>query len=374
MYRADAAYCGTYGCRSCGQRDSLGDMKWAFPSGATQYASPWQIQGSDFPITDSASARLEFLVRYAVLAPSTHNSQPWLFRVRGEALELFADRSRSLPVCDPHDRELTISCGAALGFARLAAHNFGRETHIDLLPSPRNPDLLARLRFGISRPPSSGEARRFRAIPERHTARRPFTTDPVADDRIAHLRDLVFEPGIALTVTADRTRHEQIGDLVAHADRRQMTDRSYRRELAQWVRSSRASRADGMSVASFGICDRLSRSMARVMEWLDIGFATAAKHQRLTEQTPWLGLLTSERDDERSWLRTGMALADILLEATADGIACSFLNQPIEVPELRPRLASIFGTDGSPQMLIRLGRTENTTAAARREPRHVIGG
>lgn len=349
-------------------------MKWAFPSGATQYASPWQIQGSDFPITENSDAKLEFLVRYAVLAPSTHNSQPWLFRVRGEALELFADRSRALSVCDPHDRQLTISCGAALGFARLAARNFGREAHIDLLPSPRNPDLLARLRLGIALPPNAAEARRFRAIPDRRTARRPFSADAVTDDRIGRLRDLALEPGITLAVTADRARHEQIGSLVARADRLQMTDPAYRRELAQWVRSNRASRADGMSLASFGLADRLSRGMARLMEWLDIGFLTAAKHQRLTEQAPWLGLLTSEQDDERSWLRIGMALADVLLEATAGGIACSFLNQPVQVPELRPRLASIFGTGGTPQMLIRLGRAGNVAAAARREPRHVIGG
>ncbi len=340
---------------------------------ATQYASPWQIDGSDFPITDSCNAKLEFLVRYAVLAPSTHNSQPWLFRVRGEALEFFADRSRSLPICDPHDRELTISCGAALGFARLAARNFGREAHIDLLPSPRNPDLLARLRFGGAHAPSSTEARRFRAIPDRHTVRRPFTTDPIVDDRIAHLRDLIFEEGIAFVVTAERTCHERVGNLVGHADRLQMADPSYRRELAQWVRSNRTSRADGMSLASFGLSDRLSRILARLMERLDIGFASAAKHQSLTGRTPWLGLLTSEQDDEQSWLRTGMALADILLEATAGGIACSFLNQPIEVRELRPRLPSIFGTIGFPQMLIRLGRTEGTAIAARREPRHVIG-
>lgn len=349
-------------------------MTYGNRSIVAQYASPWQINGSDFPITESPGARLEFLVRYAVLAPSTHNGQPWLFRVRGEALELFADRSRSLPICDPHDRELTISCGAALGFARLAARNFGREAHIDLLPSPRNPDLLARLRFGLTLPPSSAEARRFRAIPDRHTARQPYTTDPVANDRIAHLRDLVLEPDIAFTLTADRSCHEQVGNLVAHADRLQMADPFYRRELAQWVRSSRASRADGMSLASFGLSDQLSSIIARLIEWLDLGFGTATKHQRLAEQTPWLGLLLSERDDEQSWLRTGMALADILLEATAGGIACSFLNQPIEVPASRPRLGPIFGTSGLPQMLIRLGRTANTAIAARREPRHVIGG
>ena len=54
------------------------------------------------------------LIEQAVRAPSSHNTQPWLFRDREGAVEVHADRSRALPVNDPHDRELHISCGAAL--------------------------------------------------------------------------------------------------------------------------------------------------------------------------------------------------------------------------------------------------------------------
>jgi len=50
----------------------------------------------------------------AVQAPSSHNSQPWRFRVREAEIELWADTSRQLHVVDPDARELTISCGAAL--------------------------------------------------------------------------------------------------------------------------------------------------------------------------------------------------------------------------------------------------------------------
>ena len=46
------------------------------------------------------------LIEQATRAPSSHNTQPWLFRVSAEAVEVHADRSRALPVNDPHDREL----------------------------------------------------------------------------------------------------------------------------------------------------------------------------------------------------------------------------------------------------------------------------
>ena len=80
-----------------------------------------------------------------VLAPSSHNTQPWWFRVGEDTVELFADRTRSLPVNDPFDRELTISCGAALTNLVVAARAGSLEPQVDVLPDPGEPDLLARV-------------------------------------------------------------------------------------------------------------------------------------------------------------------------------------------------------------------------------------
>ena len=46
----------------------------------------WYISESDFPYDGSARDKLRFLLRYALLAPSPYNTQPWLFRIEGERL------------------------------------------------------------------------------------------------------------------------------------------------------------------------------------------------------------------------------------------------------------------------------------------------
>jgi nitroreductase len=69
---------------------------------------PFVAALDEFPITGSVEARLRAAVKYAVLAPSSHNTQPWLFRVAPGDSELYADRSRGLPVVDPRDRELVM--------------------------------------------------------------------------------------------------------------------------------------------------------------------------------------------------------------------------------------------------------------------------
>src|SRR5262245_66630038 len=75
---------------------------------------PWTVSEAGYPATGQPSEKLRFLLRYAILAPSGHNTQPWLFRLRDQRLQVYAERARALPVVDPEDQELTISCVASL--------------------------------------------------------------------------------------------------------------------------------------------------------------------------------------------------------------------------------------------------------------------
>lgn len=65
-------------------------------------------------MTDYWREKAGSMIQRAVMAPSSHNTQPWIFRVSDWAIDLWADRTRCLPVNDPEDRELAISCGSAL--------------------------------------------------------------------------------------------------------------------------------------------------------------------------------------------------------------------------------------------------------------------
>lgn len=71
--------------------------------------NPRTIVETDFPAEAAPAQQWCFLLNYALLAPSEYNTQPWLFRVQGDSVEILADHSRRLPVVDPDDRELLIS-------------------------------------------------------------------------------------------------------------------------------------------------------------------------------------------------------------------------------------------------------------------------
>ena len=119
------------------------------------------------------------LLSHAIQAPSSHNTQPWLFRISAGAIDLFADRTRALPVNDPEDRELTISCGCALMNLRVAAAAEGLASLVRLEPDPDEPDLLASIRFSPMADASLDEAALAPAIGQRRTYRKRFAEQGV---------------------------------------------------------------------------------------------------------------------------------------------------------------------------------------------------
>lgn len=309
---------------------------------------------------------LQLMAEFAHLAPSTHNAQPWFFTVANGALEIVANRGRSLPICDPHDRELTMSCGAAVQFAWLAARNLGFECAVELLPDRRNPDLFARLRLGGQKGPSWQDQRRFAAIPDRQTNRSTFRAATPAQGRtVERLAAVAAEYGQSLRSISRCTLIDQVAALTARAERIQMADPLFRREFGQWVRPRPSQ--DGMPMETLGYAGLWSRGLAALIGRINLGRLTARKHEERIRSASWLCLLASPEDDPRSWLECGRALAEILLELTANGLMASFANQAIQVPRLRAELAGIFSEPELPQMLIRVGIGERVEGAPRRD-------
>lgn len=326
----------------------------------------WNVTEASFPAKGTPAERLAFLVRCAILAPSEHNSQPWAFHIVGDTLELLADRSRALPVVDPQHRELTISCGAALYHLELAARRFGYRADVSLLPDQRrHRDLLARLSLHVSAPPTDEERALFEAIPRRHTNRQPFQPKPMPPELLPRLVDAARAHGSWL-VPIDADHRQRAAELVMEADRRQGADARFRRELAAWIHPNRTSAHDGVPGYGFGFSTVASYLGPFVIRTFDWGEEQARHDDELAEHAPALVVLGTERDDKSAWLQAGKALAHVLLAATTANVSASFLNQPIELAELRPHLSELLGRPGLPQLMFRLGYGPDVLATPRR--------
>jgi hypothetical protein len=191
-------------------------------------ADPRAVAESDFQAAGTPAEQWCFLINYALLAPSEYNAQPWKFRVQDSRVELYADSSRRLPVVDPEDRELLISCGAACLNLRLAARHFGYQVQTDCLVLDDQPDLLARLRFGTKEPATSEEDQLFAAIVHRQTNRSFYEDRGVPEDVLDNLQEQAGREGTWLQLVQENQTRKTISDLIVAGDRRQWADTRFR--------------------------------------------------------------------------------------------------------------------------------------------------
>jgi len=98
----------------------------------------------------------------------------------------------------------------------------------------------------------------------------------------------------------------------------------------------------------------------------------AGDRDKIVNGSPLLAVMSSRDDDPANWIDTGRALARVLLTLTASGATASYLNQPIEVETLRPRLGDVAGTRRVPQLLMRFGYGPATGPAVRRPVDEVL--
>ncbi|MBM3876788.1 MAG: nitroreductase [Verrucomicrobia bacterium] len=324
-------------------------------SAATTPIEPWNLHAEDFPLNAPVGRQLRFLLQYAVLAPSGHNTQPWLFRVKGGTADLLADRSRSLPVLDPDDRELVISCGGALLNLRVAMRHFGFAPEVELMPDPSNPDLLARVRLGERRVSVEEEKPLFSALLQRHTNRAPFENKPLPGTLLKLLRAEAFSEGAWLHVVEGELDRLKLAAMVAEADCLQWAHKQFRREIAAWVHPNGSASRDGVPGSAKGFGDLASLASPLVIRTIDAGSNRAARDRDIALASPVLAIIGTDSDTPAAWVASGQAMQRVLLRARVEHVWASFLNQPVEIPELRGRLSDLVGRTGFPHIILRLG-------------------
>jgi hypothetical protein len=318
------------------------------------------VREADFPVTGSSEEKLRFLLNYAVLAPSNRNTQPWLWRIDGDMVELYADHSRALPVDDPNDRQLILSCGATLLHLRVAIRHFGYKEQTWTFPDPEEPDLLARVQVGEEASALAEEDELFTAMSRRHTNRYAFEDRDLSASLTHELRKEAGRESAWLLFIENTGVKAELIDLIAGSDRLQGQNAPFLQETASWIRPDPSTRADGIPhrALGWGLLSHYAH---------DWGEAQASKDQLLTWSAPVLAVLGTDDDTPRGWLAAGQALARVLLRASASGVQASFFNSPVEVITMWPQLYHALGRAGFPQMILRLGYpTQETGPTPRR--------
>lgn len=310
----------------------------------------WNNNEHDFPHAGTGRAKLTFLLRYAILAPSSHNTQPWKFKITAEnAIEIYADESRRLKIADADKREMFVSIGCALENLLIAAEHFGYDTEVEYFPRENDEEFAARIGFTHNpKPRRTRKAQLFESIANRSTFHGTFASAPISLSILQEINAYVEDKGINLFLTTSEPIRHRIDDLTARSDAVQFADPRYRDELAHWI-----------GQGAFGTSWLLSQLGSLAMSYLNLGDYISKNDAGVLRSAPVMGLLTSYYDDRRSQIKAGQAFERIYLAARKEGLGVRPMSQLCEIPKSREELKNIVGLPRNhPQQPFLLGYAE----------------
>ena len=320
----------------------------------------WAVSAADFPHEGSLGERARFLLRYAILAPSSHNSQPWRFAVDGDTVSVHADESRWLESADPDKRELDISLGCAVENLCVAAEHFGVGTEVTY-PAAEDHETPITVHLDASGGTLPREAALFDELTARTTNHHPFTDAAIPTDVRDRLRESIHETDVRLAFVTAADPKAGVAELQARADEALMADPDYRRELGHWV-----------GIGALGQSWLLARIGQVAITHFDLGRREGQKNSQLIDHAPAIAVFSTPDDSRRARIRVGQAFERVALMATVEGIAVHPMSQTLERPEWRSELADALDLSGKPQHLVRLGYPTNTDEHPPRWPLEAV--
>ncbi len=309
--------------------------------------------------------QLRFLLRYAVLAPSTRNTQPWRFTVEGNRVLVYPDLSRNHRIADDDRRELYLSLGCAMENLFIAAEHFGFRHRTVYAPRAiaKNPAAVITLHPG-GKLAEERVSLTLEAVIDRGTTHARFADGTVSDEEMQALRRCLADPDLDLCLVTDPERRDEVERLHLEAHRLSLSDPAFRHELAEWVGAGGISSSWAVSRVGQAMMD--SDGVAHFFAQLD---ASAIR------STPLLALISSREDDPASQMRSGQLLERIWLTAEVRGLGLQPLSAALEVPELRARLSDTMGASLRwGQQLVRIGHKRSAARhrSTRRELAEVL--
>lgn len=309
------------------------------------------------------------LVRYATLAASSHNTQPWKFKLERGGIAILPDLSRRCPAVDPDDHHLYASLGCAAANLLLAAEAAGLAG--DVVHDAAQSGLCVKLERATPR-----RSALFDAIPKRQCSRSAYDGTPIPASMLRLLEESGHGSGVSVTLLTDKGRKEQIAEYVAAGNSAQFGDAAWGKELQSWIRfnAGEAVRTgDGLYGPVMGSPD--------VPRWLGMMFmrlAFSAKRQSRKDfghirTSAAIAVFVSEIDDKPHWIEAGRCYQRFALQATALDLCTAFINQPVEVPALRREFAGYLGVGtGRPDLVVRIGRGPEMPRSLRRPVEQVL--
>ena len=316
----------------------------------------WNLSQESVPI-NGQSELLRYLIRYAVLAPSSHNSQPWEFTVFDGGIGVYLSSSRMLPIGDPENRLSLISVGAAIENILTATRALGLKAEVSLEKAPGDSRIATILISGM--PTQEHNNKLLDAITYRVSERGMYKNTPPSIQFIKQIKEKGQFPMTNLFIIDNEDQKLHLAEEVIAASIRLMDNVAFRRELSLHVLPNSSAKAVGMPASGMGIPDLVSYLVPFLLRTFNMQRLSKNKDlMTLTKGSPALFIITTKDDSLESKLQAGMQFEYISLLATMQEMRTAVWGAAT-VDEVAPKkIQRMLGTREIPQLFFRVGYPE----------------
>lgn len=310
-----------------------------------------------------SNEKLHIILSEAIRAPSTHNTQPWLFQIVDGQVDVHIDRSRLLPEADRDGRDCYLSHGCLLESIIIAARASGYDVIYDILPKGDDGPTM-RVCFKESQSEKIEKERDLyvelaRALRSRYNARGVFVHRVLSEhERAALLQGMDKMDGMARIFSyTDQTTISAMAEIIARAIPVFHSRYSFRQEFSNWMRPNSSQKKDGIYGYSVFASNMMSHILPHVLRTFNMGRFLAMLNRNTVKTSSLIGIVATRNDTKREWIEAGMLLQRLLLGAHTLGLAGSNFASPIEDNTARDAVMRL--TPGwLPQLVVAIGKPQ----------------
>jgi len=300
----------------------------------------------------SLEEKIKNALEYGILAPSTHNTQPWSIRKGKNYLVINPDFSRSLPKSDKKNRFLFISMGCLIENVLIAAEYLRLKTKVSYQVSSDS----VKITFSTSK----GRKQKFddhliSVIPERATCRLKFNSTLIEQSVINEFKNLSTNEVEVSFI--NKNENSEIVKVLLDASYASISTDYFRRELSELIIPNKSKSYYGMPGTVLGFKNVQAILTPYLMRMVNIAPLMAIKDKAALNSTDYFGVISTNIDNKKSWIMAGQIFEKLWLQATKEGIALQPLASAI-VNDHKKNIKNIFGVK-YPQMIFRIGYVDD---------------
>lgn len=298
--------------------------------------------------------RLEFLVRLAILAPSSHNCQPWLFKIGENKIQVYLNRQRLLPKSDPKGRQVFLSLGAMIETFPIAAKAFS-------LPDPQityfnDENFIAEI-FFPNLQGSVSDPETLSALVLRHSNRSPFEEKSLSGSFTSSFSQYSDDQIKSYLIT-DRKVMDKVRLITEESIEEAFKTREFTDELSEWVKPSLSRYQDGMPGYYMGVPKIISFVLPFLIKHVNLSKSQRKMHSEWLSHCQAFAVIAGNKDTREDWLNAGRRFMNIAINCTRQNIKIGLFGAPIEIKEYYKGIQQALGINLRPYMLMRLGYTD----------------